>query len=170
MEVSFLLCHINKPNTADLLKNRASLTRFAWLSIAAALATIALKTGAYLLTDSVGLLSDALESLVNLAGAIMALIMLTIAARPADESHVYGHSKAEYFASVTEGFLGPWRRSRDYQRGDQSAASARVRLSNWGLGWAFQSPHPPSISSSRVSCCVKEERDAPSHSKRMLII
>jgi cation diffusion facilitator family transporter len=89
----------------DLIKNRASLTRFAWLSIAAALATMALKTGAYFLTHSVGLLSDALESLVNLAGAIMALGMLTIAARPADESHVYGHSKAEYFASVTEGML-----------------------------------------------------------------
>jgi cation diffusion facilitator family transporter len=89
----------------DLAKNRASLTNFAWLSIAAALATISLKTGAYLLTDSVGLLSDALESLVNLASAIMALIILTIAARPADESHVYGHSKAEYFASVTEGFF-----------------------------------------------------------------
>src|SRR5258705_6783578 len=89
----------------DLMQNRASLTRFAWLSIAAAVATITLKTGAYLLTNSVGLLSDAIESLVNLAGAIMALIMLTIAARPADESHVYGHSKAEYFASVTEGLL-----------------------------------------------------------------
>src|SRR5215211_9510070 len=89
----------------DLAKNRASLTRFAWLSIGAALATISLKTGAYLLTDSVGLLSDALESLVNLAGAIMALLMLTIAARPADESHVYGHSKAEYFASLVEGVL-----------------------------------------------------------------
>lgn len=89
----------------DLMQSRASLTRFAWLSIAAALATITLKTGAYLLTNSVGLLSDAIESLVNLAGAIMALIMLTIAARPADEMHVYGHSKAEYFASVTEGLL-----------------------------------------------------------------
>src|SRR5512134_903379 len=89
----------------DLMQNRASLTRFAWLSIGAALTTIALKTGAYLLTGSVGLLSDALESLVNLAGGIMALLMLTIAARPADESHVYGHSKAEYFASVTEGLL-----------------------------------------------------------------
>jgi cation diffusion facilitator family transporter len=89
----------------DSMRNRDSITRFAWLSIAAALATIALKTGAYFLTGSVGLLSDALESLVNLAGAIMALFMLTIAARPADESHVYGHSKAEYFASVTEGLL-----------------------------------------------------------------
>ena len=89
----------------DAIRNRAPITRFAWLSIGAALATIALKTSAYLLTGSVGLLSDALESLVNLAGAIMALGMLTIAARPADESHVYGHSKAEYFASVTEGLL-----------------------------------------------------------------
>jgi len=89
----------------DLMENRASLTRFAWLSIGAAVATITLKTGAYLLTDSVGLLSDAIESLVNLVGAVMALIMLTIAARPADESHVYGHSKAEYFASFIEGLL-----------------------------------------------------------------
>ena len=89
----------------DLVKNRRALTSFAWLSIGAALATIALKTGAYLLTGSVGLLSDAMESLVNLAGAFMALSMLTIAARPPDESHVYGHTKAEYFASVTEGLL-----------------------------------------------------------------
>src|SRR5260221_4550113 len=89
----------------DLMQNRASLTRFAWLSIAAAFATIILKAGAYWLTGSVGLLSDAIESLVNLAGAVMALFMLIIAARPADEDHVYGHSKAEYFASVTEGVL-----------------------------------------------------------------
>ena len=89
----------------DLMQNRASLTRFAWLSIGAALATIALKTGAYYLTGSVGLLSDAIESLVNLVGAGMALGMLTIAARPADESHEYGHSKAEYFAGATEGLL-----------------------------------------------------------------
>lgn len=85
--------------------NRASLTRFAWLSIAAALITIALKTGAYMMTGSVGLLSDAAESIVNLVGAIMALWMLTIAARPPDETHMYGHSKAEYFSSVVEGGL-----------------------------------------------------------------
>jgi len=89
----------------DLMQDRASLTKFAWLSIGAAILTIALKGGAYFLTGSVGLLSDAIESLVNLAGAVMALTMLVIAARPADESHVYGHSKAEYFASVTEGVL-----------------------------------------------------------------
>ncbi len=94
-----------KRNKTDLLKDRASLTRFAWLSVGAAVATITLKTAAYFLTGSVGLLSDAIESLVNLAGALMALTMLSIAARPADEDHVYGHSKAEYFASVTEGIL-----------------------------------------------------------------
>lgn len=81
------------------------LTRFAWLSIAAALLTIALKAVAYFITGSVGLLSDALESLVNLAAALMALAMLTIAALPADELHSYGHSKAEYFSSGMEGAL-----------------------------------------------------------------
>jgi len=85
--------------------NRSFLTRFAWLSIGAAVLTIALKSAAYLLTGSVGLLSDALESIVNLVGAMMALAMLTIAARPADEDHAYGHSKAEYFSSGVEGTL-----------------------------------------------------------------
>lgn len=82
-----------------------SLQRFAWLSVAAALATIGLKAWAYYLTGSVGLLSDALESLVNLAGASMALMMLTLAARPPDQQHAFGHSKAEYFASGFEGVL-----------------------------------------------------------------
>jgi cation diffusion facilitator family transporter len=82
-----------------------SITRFAWLSIAAALATMALKSAAYWLTGSVGLLSDALESLVNLAGALMALAMLTVAAWPADENHAYGHGKAEYFSAGVEGAL-----------------------------------------------------------------
>jgi cation diffusion facilitator family transporter len=84
---------------------RRSLTRYALLSIFAALATIVLKAVAYLLTGSVGLLSDALESLVNLAGAVMAMTMLTIAARPPDEDHHYGHDKAEYFSSGAEGAL-----------------------------------------------------------------
>lgn len=87
------------------LMKRSSLTRFAWLSIAAALATIALKSAAYLLTGSVGLLSDAVESLVNLVGALVALTMLIIAARPPDDEHTFGHSKAEYFASAIEGIL-----------------------------------------------------------------
>jgi cation diffusion facilitator family transporter len=81
----------------------ASLGRFAWLSIAAAVVIIALKGLAYWLTNSVGLLSDALESLVNLAAACVALIALTVAARPADEDHPYGHAKAEYFSSGVEG-------------------------------------------------------------------
>ncbi len=82
-----------------------ALTRYAWLSIATAVATMGLKTVAYLLTGSVGLLSDAVESLVNLAGGIMALWMLTVAVRPADRDHAYGHSKAEYFSSAVEGTL-----------------------------------------------------------------
>ena len=86
-------------------ETRKSLTRFAWLSIGAALLTIGLKTAAYLITGSVGLFSDAIESLVNLLGGIMALAMLTIAARPADEDHAYGHGKAEYFSSGLEGGL-----------------------------------------------------------------
>ncbi len=90
-------------NTAAM--DRSSLTRFAWLSIAAAVATIGLKLVAYRLTGSVGLLSDAIESLVNLVGGIMALTMLTIAARPADEDHPFGHTKAEYFSSGVEGSL-----------------------------------------------------------------
>ncbi len=85
--------------------DRGFLRRYAWLSIGAALSTMALKTVAYLLTNSVGLLSDAFESIVNLLGAVMALWMLTIAARAADEDHAYGHGKAEYFSSGVEGTL-----------------------------------------------------------------
>lgn len=81
------------------------LTRYAWLSIAAALGTMALKGGAYLLTRSVGLLSDALESGVNLAAAVLALYVLTVVAQPPDEEHAYGHEKAEYFSSGAEGTL-----------------------------------------------------------------
>ncbi|HLP97827.1 MAG TPA: cation diffusion facilitator family transporter [Sideroxyarcus sp.] len=83
----------------------AQLKRYAYLSIAAAVATILLKGIAWWLTGSVGLLSDALESFVNLAGALMALAMLTLAAAPADDKHAYGHGKAEYFSSAFEGFL-----------------------------------------------------------------
>lgn len=83
----------------------ASLTRYAWLSIAAALATILLKWVAWWLTGSVGLLSDALESFVNLGAAVVALLMLRLAERPPDEEHAYGYTKAEYFASGFEGAL-----------------------------------------------------------------
>ena len=82
-----------------------SLERFAWLSVAAALATIGLKTLAWWVTGSVGLLSDALESIVNLAAALLALSMLRLAASPPDEEHPYGFSKAEYLAAGIEGAL-----------------------------------------------------------------
>ena len=85
--------------------NRNSLRRFAWLSIAAALSTLLLKTVAWWMTGSVGLLSDAMESLVNLAAALVTLVMLALAARPPDEDHAFGYSKAEYFASGFEGTL-----------------------------------------------------------------
>jgi cation diffusion facilitator family transporter len=87
------------------MEERRRLTRFGWLSIATAIATIALKAAAYLLTGSVGLLSDALESGVNLVAAILALVALMVAAQPPDEEHAYGHTKAEYFSSGVEGVL-----------------------------------------------------------------
>jgi cation diffusion facilitator family transporter len=83
----------------------ADLTRYAWLAIAAAVATIALKGAAWLVTGSVGFLSDAAESLVNLAAAVMALAILRWAAAPEDEEHPFGHGKAEYFAAGIEGAL-----------------------------------------------------------------
>lgn len=85
--------------------SRAGARKFAVLSIAAAVATIGLKTLAWWLTDSVGLLSDAIEGTINLAGAAVALAMITVAARPPDEEHAFGYSKAEYFASGFEGTL-----------------------------------------------------------------
>jgi cation diffusion facilitator family transporter len=87
------------------MTDRASLRRYALVSIVAALGTIVLKGGAYLITGSVGLLSDAFESLVNLVAAIVALYALSAAARPEDDDHRYGHSKAEYFSSGFEGAL-----------------------------------------------------------------
>lgn len=87
----------------NLPQSTPNLTRYAWLSIMAALLTIGLKLGAYWVTNSVGLLSDALESGVNLVAAIVALIALTIAARPADEEFMYGYSKVEFFSSGFEG-------------------------------------------------------------------
>jgi cation diffusion facilitator family transporter len=81
------------------------LFRLLWLSIAAAVATISLKTVAWLLTGSVGLLSDAAESVVNLVAAVVAMLALRVAVKPADEEHAYGHAKAEYFAAGVEGSL-----------------------------------------------------------------
>jgi len=103
-----------------------SLQRYAWISIGAAIATILLKGAAWQLTGSVGLLSDAIESFVNLAGALMALWMLWLAERPADEDHPYGHGKAEYFSSAFEGFL---------------IVLAAVSISYTAIG-RFSNPHP----------------------------
>jgi len=85
--------------------HKPSLKKFIYLAIAAAVATISLKMLAYFLTGSVGLFSDALESVVNLIAAVVALFMITLAEKPADEEHAYGHHKAEYFSSAIEGGL-----------------------------------------------------------------
>src|SRR5215218_3493674 len=85
--------------------NQTRLFRLLWLSVAAAVVTISLKAAAYLLTGSVGLLSDAAESVVNLVAAIVAILALRWALKPADEDHAYGHQKAEYFSAGVEGTL-----------------------------------------------------------------
>lgn len=85
--------------------NRGFLTFYIWLSIAAAVSTIILKTGAWYLTGSVGLLSDAIESIINLVAALMAMGMLKISILPPDRNHEHGHGKAEYFSSLVEGLL-----------------------------------------------------------------
>lgn len=87
------------------MMKQESLKKFIYLSIAAAVVTILLKFYAFYLTGSMGFFSDALESFVNLFAAVVALIMLTISAKPADKEHEYGHSKAEYFSSAIEGAL-----------------------------------------------------------------
>ncbi len=79
--------------------------KYVWISIAASVSTIILKAGAYYITGSVGLLSDALESFINLAAALMALVLITVALTPPDREHPFGHNKAEYFSSVIEGAL-----------------------------------------------------------------
>ncbi|ATG52793.1 cation-efflux pump [Brachybacterium vulturis] len=92
------------PTTPDA-RARIDLRRYAWLSIVVAILTIVLKTSAWAMTDSVGLLSDAAESTVNLVAAVVALIALTVAARPATERFLYGRAKAEYFSAALEGLM-----------------------------------------------------------------
>jgi len=87
------------------MAQRERLTRYAWLSVVTALVIIVLKVAAYWLTGSIGFLSDALESSANIIAAIITLIALTVAARPPDREHAYGHSKAEYLSSGAEGSL-----------------------------------------------------------------
>ncbi len=92
-------------STSTAASSGTDLRRYAWLSIATALATIALKVTSWWLTGSVGLLSDALEGSVNLIGAVVALVLISIARAPPDESHPFGHGKAEYFSAGFEGVL-----------------------------------------------------------------
>lgn len=94
-----------EPSEPIATRRRRNPTYYAWLSIGAALVTIALKTIAYLLTDSIGLLSDAIESLVNLVAAGIVLVVLRIAMTPPDDEHEFGHGKVEYFSSGLEGAL-----------------------------------------------------------------
>ncbi|GAA1285065.1 MULTISPECIES: cation diffusion facilitator family transporter [Brachybacterium] len=84
---------------------KVDLRKFAWLSIITAILTIVLKTSAWAMTDSVGLLSDAAESTVNLVAAVVALIALTVAARPATDRFLFGRAKAEYFSAAVEGLM-----------------------------------------------------------------
>ena len=87
------------------MESRGILTRYAWLSVATAIGIIILKVVAYLLTGSMGFLSDALESGANIIAAIITLVALLVAARPPDKEHAYGHTKAEYLSSGAEGIL-----------------------------------------------------------------
>ena len=95
----------NQAMKSAILMGKLTPQRMLILSALVAVVTIVLKTGAWYITDSVGLLSDAMESFVNLASALFGLLMVTIAARPADDDHPFGHSKAEYFSSGFEGVL-----------------------------------------------------------------
>lgn len=110
---------------------------YAWLSIAAALATISLKTLAWSITGSVGLLSDALESFVNLAGAGFALWMILITRDPPDGNHPYGHGKAEYFSSGFEGFLILGAAvAIIWTAGERLMAPRPIESPGWGLAWS----------------------------------
>ena len=84
---------------------RKSLASIVWIPIIAAILTILIKSAAYFITGSVGFMSDAMESVINLIASIVAFISLTIAAQPADKKHPFGHDKAEYFSSLTDGLL-----------------------------------------------------------------
>lgn len=133
------------------MRTRLSVRRFLQLSVLAALATIGLKTAAWWVTGSVGLLSDAMESFVNLAAALFALAMVAIAQAPADEAHPYGHSKAEYFSSGFEAMMilvasiaiivaavQRWQSPQPLQGLDLGIAlSVASSLINGGLAWAM---------------------------------
>ncbi len=102
---AFSVMHSHIPVMTNTILQKKSLAPIAWFSIGASILTIIIKWSAYEITGSVGFLSDAMESFINLAAGIIALIMLTIAALPPDKEHPFGHDKAEYFSSLIEGIL-----------------------------------------------------------------
>ncbi|WP_298623967.1 cation diffusion facilitator family transporter [uncultured Zoogloea sp.] len=110
---------------------------FAWLSIAAAISTIAFKAFAWWITGSVGLLSDALESFVNLAGASFALWMIIVTRAPADRRHPFGHGKAEYFSSGFEGILILGASVGIIWAGAERLIQPKdIESPGWGLAWS----------------------------------
>ena len=129
------------------------------LSVAAAVATIVMKSLAWWLTDSVGLLSDAMESFVNLASALFAIAMVTIAQRPADDDHPFGHSKAEYFSSGFEGLLIVGAAAGILWAAVHRFADPQPLQSlGWGLGLAIASSGLNWLLASRMMAASREHR------------
>jgi cation diffusion facilitator family transporter len=129
------------------------------LSIAAAVATIAMKSAAWWVTDSVGLLSDAMESFVNLASARFAIAMVTIAQRPADDDHPFGHTKAEYFSSGFEGVLIAGAAAGIiWAAAHRFADPQPLQSLGWGLALAIASSGLNWLLASRMMAASREHR------------
>jgi cation diffusion facilitator family transporter len=129
------------------------------LSIVAAVATIVMKTAAWWITDSVGLLSDAMESLVNLASALFALAMVTIAQRPADDDHPFGHTKAEYFSSGFEGLLIAGAAAGIIWAAVHRFANPQpLELLGWGIALAVASSALNGLLAHRMMAASREHR------------
>lgn len=129
------------------------------LSVATAVATIAMKSAAWWVTDSVGLLSDAMESFVNLASALFAIAMVTIAQRPADDDHPFGHTKAEYFSSGFEGVLIVGAAAGIVWAAVHRFADPQPLQSlGWGLGLAIVSSGLNWLLASRMMAASREHR------------
>jgi cation diffusion facilitator family transporter len=129
------------------------------LSVAAAVATIVMKSLAWWVTDSVGLLSDAMESFVNLASALFAIAMVTIAQRPADDDHPFGHGKAEYFSSGFEGALIVGAAAGIiWAAAHRFADPQPLQSLGWGLGLAVASSGLNWALASRMMAASREQR------------
>ncbi len=129
------------------------------LSVAAAVATIVMKTAAWWITDSVSLLSDAMESFVNLASALFAIAMVTIAQRPADDDHPFGHTKAEYFSSGFEGLLIVGAAvGIVWAAGHRFADPQPLQRLNWGIVLAVASSALNGLLAWRMMVASREQR------------